>query len=84
MPVHADDLTPAPDELLKVIRCNCYTDCSTLKCTCWKHNVKCSPAVITAEDLAAQTLTIFILMTEPMNFLIKKTFFILFVTQIVL
>ena len=43
MPVHTD-LPPAPDELLKIIRCNCHTDCSTLRCTCRKHNVKCSPA----------------------------------------
>ena len=40
--------------------------------------------VVTAEDLAAQTLTNFILMRKLMNFLIKKHFFILFVTQIVL
>ncbi len=40
MPVHTD-LPPAPDELLKIIRCNCHTDCSTLRCTC---HVKCSPA----------------------------------------
>ena len=33
MPVHTD-LTPAQDKLLKVIRCNCHTDCSTLRCTC--------------------------------------------------
>ena len=38
------DLPPAPDELLRMIRCNCQTDCSTLRCTCKKHNVKCSPA----------------------------------------
>ena len=27
-----------------MIRCNCQTDCSTLRCTCKKHNVKCPPA----------------------------------------
>ena len=43
MPVHTD-LPPAPDELLRIIRCNCHTDCSTLRCTCQKHDVKCSPA----------------------------------------
>ena len=43
MPVHTD-LPPAPEELLKVIRCNYHTDCSTLRCTCQKHIVKFSPA----------------------------------------
>ena len=43
LPVHTD-LAPAPDELLRVIRCNCQADCSSLRCTCRKHNVECSPA----------------------------------------
>ena len=43
MPV-LTDLPPAPDELLKIIRCNCHADCSSMRCTCKKHNVKCSPA----------------------------------------
>ena len=38
------DLPPAPDELLKLIRCNCHTDCSSMRCTCKKYNVKCSSA----------------------------------------
>ena len=37
-------LPPAPEHLLKVIRCNCQTDCSTLKCTCKRHNIECTPA----------------------------------------
>lgn len=36
------DLPPAPDELLKIIRCNCNGDCGTLRCTCRKHNLLCS------------------------------------------
>lgn len=43
MPV-LTDLPPAPDELLRVIRCNCQSDCSSLRCSCRKHNVKCSLA----------------------------------------
>ena len=31
------DLPPAPDELLKMMRCNCHTDCSSVRCTCKKH-----------------------------------------------
>ena len=35
---------PAPERLLRIIRCNCKTDCSTTKCTCKKHNIECTPA----------------------------------------
>ena len=38
------DLPPAPDELLRFIRCNCTTDCSTARCNCRKHSLECSPA----------------------------------------
>ena len=37
-------LPPAPEALLSVIRCNCSTDCSSLRCTCRKHNLQCSAA----------------------------------------
>ena len=37
-------LGPAPENLLRVIRCNCMPDCSTLRCACKKHNIECSPA----------------------------------------
>ena len=37
-------LPPAPDELLRVIRCSCTTDCSTARCSCRKHSLECSPA----------------------------------------
>lgn len=36
------DLQPASEELLHIIRCNCATDCSSLKCTCRKSGIKCS------------------------------------------
>ena len=38
------DLAPAPENLLRVIRYNCMADCSTLRCTCKKQNIECSPA----------------------------------------
>ncbi|KAJ8377274.1 hypothetical protein AAFF_G00261830 [Aldrovandia affinis] len=38
------DLPPAPLELLRVIRCTCKTDCSSLRCTCKKHDIECSVA----------------------------------------
>lgn len=38
------DLQAAPTSLLEVIRCNCKTDCKTLRCSCRKHNLDCSSA----------------------------------------
>ena len=38
------DLSAAPENLLKMIRCNCATECSTARCTCRKHGLDCSPA----------------------------------------
>lgn len=38
------DLPPAPAELLKIIRCNCKTDCDSKRCSCRKHGLDCSPA----------------------------------------
>ena len=40
------DLPPASQELLQVIRCSCKTDCSSLRCTCKKHDIECSFACI--------------------------------------
>ena len=37
-------LPPAPEHLLQVIRCNCQTDCSTLRCSCRKHSIECTLA----------------------------------------
>ena len=38
------DLPPAPDDLLKVVRCQCKTDCYTRRCTCKNHGLECSAA----------------------------------------
>ena len=44
----ATDLTAAPDDLLKIIRCKCKTEtkhpCSTQSCTCLKHGLPCVAA----------------------------------------
>ena len=37
-------LAPALENLLRIIRCNRMADCSTLRCTCKKHNIVCTPA----------------------------------------
>ena len=33
------DLLPAPDDLLRIIRCNCKSDCGTMRCTCKKNGI---------------------------------------------
>ena len=38
------DLPPAPDSLLRIVRCNCASGCGTMRCSCRKHNIECSPA----------------------------------------
>ena len=38
------DLPAAHESLLQMIRCNCKTDCKTMRCTCKKHGLDCSPA----------------------------------------
>ena len=34
----------APEALLRVVRCNCLSDCSSMRCTCEKHDLECSAA----------------------------------------
>ena len=38
------ELPAAPENLLKMIRCNCSTDCSNARCTCRKHGLDFSLA----------------------------------------
>ena len=40
----ATNQPPAPAELLKIIKCNCTTDCASARCSCQKHGMKCSMA----------------------------------------
>ena len=37
------DLPPALKSLLHVVRCNCKSGCSTMRCSCRKHNLECLP-----------------------------------------
>lgn len=37
-------LPPAPDQLLKVIRCSCKTNCENKRCSCRKNGLDCSTA----------------------------------------
>ncbi|KAK3754659.1 hypothetical protein QZH41_003875 [Actinostola sp. cb2023] len=38
------DLPAAPESLLRIVRCNCTKDCSSMTCRCRKHNLECSIA----------------------------------------
>ena len=38
------DVSPAPENILRIIRCNCHADCSTTRCTCRTHSLVCSSA----------------------------------------
>ena len=39
------DLPAAPESLLKMIRCNCATDCASARRSCRKHVLDCSYVV---------------------------------------
>ena len=52
------DIPPAPQELMKIIRCNCYADCSSRSCTCKKHGIKCSVACGQCRGTACLNATI--------------------------
>ena len=43
LPVHTD-ISPAPEELLNVIRCGCTTDCFSHWCSCQKVGLSCTTA----------------------------------------
>jgi hypothetical protein len=57
VPVHTD-LKPAPDNLLEAINCNCKADCGTLRCSCRKHGLECSPACGECKGLLCSTVTL--------------------------
>ena len=43
LPVNTD-IPPAPEELLKIVRCGCTTDCSSQRCSCRKVGLSCTAA----------------------------------------
>lgn len=49
------DNPPAPQELLKVIRCKCQTGCYTMKCTCRSNGLDCSMACSECRGVCANT-----------------------------
>ena len=47
----ATDLPPAPESLLQLIRCNCSSDCSSMRCICRKNGMQCSPPLWTMQRI---------------------------------
>ena len=43
MPIKSS-LPPAPERLLKMIRCSCKTNCDSKRCSCRKHGLDCTVA----------------------------------------
>lgn len=41
---------PAPDHLLKIIRCNCVTGCGTQRCSCRSYGLSCTQACGQCQD----------------------------------
>ena len=52
------DLLPAPEDLLKVIRCGCTADCGSLRCSCRKNGLKCTVACSDCKGLACQNASV--------------------------
>ncbi len=50
MPVQTN-MPPAPDDLLKIIRCCCKTNCDSKQCTCRRHGLDCSLGCGECEEL---------------------------------
>ena len=50
------DLLPAPEDLLKVIRCGCTTDSGSLRCSCRRSGLKCTVACSNCKGLACKCL----------------------------
>ena len=63
MPV-LTNLPLAPDELLKMIRCNCQTHCYSMRCRCRKYNLKCSPACSNCKGSACANPDTFLIEDE--------------------
>ena len=48
------DREPAPDHIMKVVRCTCTTGCKTLACSCRKVGFECSSACSTCKGLSCE------------------------------
>ena len=55
VPVKAT-LPPAPERLLKVIRCGCKSSCDTKRCVCRKHGLVCTTACSDCKGVSKEDL----------------------------
>ena len=60
VPVTMDN-PPAPDYLLKIIKCNCQKDCSSRSCSCRKYQLPCNIACGSCKGVACTN-------TSPIEF----------------
>ena len=51
VPVTMDN-PPAPEYLLKIIKCNCQKDCSSRSCSCRKYQLPCNIACGSCKGVA--------------------------------
>ncbi|CAH3156864.1 unnamed protein product [Porites lobata] len=51
------DLPAAPESLLKMVRCNCATDCASARCSFLKHGLDCSPACGQCRETACTNIS---------------------------
>ena len=65
MPV-LTNMRSTPDELLKMIQCSCRTDCYiySMRCTCRKYILKCSPAYSTCKGSTCANYGTFLIENE--------------------
>ena len=51
------DRPPAPENLLKMIRCGCTTDCNSQRCSCRKHGLPCTLACVHCRGMDCNNAT---------------------------
>ena len=49
---------PAPDNLLKVVRCGCKGDCSSLRCSCKRNGLDCSSACKECKGISCRNVSL--------------------------
>ena len=58
------DTNPAPDNLLKMVHCNCFTGCNTLRCSCKIYGLECTASCGTCQDSHCENIRIAINLDE--------------------
>ena len=58
------DRPPAPQSLLKIVRCSCRTDCRTARCSCRRHGLVCTDACLHRSDVCSNKIDLLLDNTE--------------------